>query len=961
VKSRPTRGGVNGPAQQPTLFTPEKEQPDQAAEDIPAATTGVRFIGRLSGPTRIRSTEDAVYAIRGLSESAQEQIAVFKMLDRQEKKKGKTITPGIIEQLIKDAATGPVKKSEQATLFGPEYENRPLLMERAELRDYASSRLASDRALFAGVAKQARAAKLAEAGNIIDTESSQAYAEQADTVKRVFDTLASAKGPISDLLNQYSEELANAESKAKRDDVKARFLQALKSEAPRAAGGRAGADTEQQGGGKRAGGDGQGGLFDTPAPVDRLETGGGVAPKPEPPEPAAKPPPGETGNADIDELLAYSNQVAGELADKERAEAAQAKIKSGLDKIKAGTKAFNDLFGKKGEVGPDLEMDPERWAKVKEALDLIWEGVLETTEGVMEAAREFIRHAMEALSSEGKPYVDKYIREEIAQALAAEKAKPAPAAAPETKVEVAGYQALSDWVKQKIQNKEAFTWRELFSQADTAFGGTQAAGVYSSRDAYDAMELGVNRAIRESLATDPTLSDVNDAAAQVRALKRIVEGLPTQTRRTEEQDAYQQFSTPPFLAYAVNWVANLSPDDVVLEPSAGNGGLAVFAKNAGAQVIVNELSPRRAEILGLQDFDRVFTENAEQIDNVLPEDVRPTAVVMNPPFSSTAGRVKTNNTKYGGQHVEQALARLEPDGRLVAIVGAGMADDAPAFSDFWKRIKGKYNVRANVGISGDEYQKYGTTFDNRILVIDKTGKDDNLIVTGKVGGVEDLLPLLKEVRDDRQAPRKPETDHRGEPAKNQQTRPEPADKSGPGAASGTTAHPSTGGLGGGKGGARPARQPTGDAGGVRRPAQRPGKGVPDSGEIPATAAPGPEGTGPGDHGGDNGLADRGTGDQIKVSAAENRADQEISEEGEINEPQKFTLSTPEKGQPDKAAGEISVSTGVRFIGRLSGPSHIRTTADAIYTLRGLSESAQEQLHTITTDAAGKGLEAHQYF
>ncbi|GAH79806.1 unnamed protein product, partial [marine sediment metagenome] len=114
-----------------------------------------------------------------------------------------------------------------------------------------------------------------------------------------------------------------------------------------------------------------------------------------------------------------------------------------------------------------------------------------------------------------------------------------------------------------------------------------------------------------------------------------------------------------------------------------------------------------------------FTEDAAQLHNILPAKIKPTVVVMNPPFSATAGRLTTKKTMYGAHHIEQALKRLEPNGRLVSIVGKGMAMDAPAFSVWWSGIRKEYNVRANIEISGQEYRKFGTTFDNRIIVIDK--------------------------------------------------------------------------------------------------------------------------------------------------------------------------------------------------------------------------------------------------
>ncbi|MBN1472613.1 MAG: strawberry notch family protein [Syntrophaceae bacterium] len=188
-----------------------------------------------------------------------------------------------------------------------------------------------------------------------------------------------------------------------------------------------------------------------------------------------------------------------------------------------------------------------------------------------------------------------------------------------------------------------------------------------------------------------------------------------------------------------------------MEPSAGTGNIAIMAKNyKPGSIIVNELSPRRLELLKSLNFDRYFSEDAAQLHNILPKDVKPTVIVMNPPFSATAGRIAgKRQTIEGARHIEQALERLEQNGRLVAIVGEGMADDRSAFQSWWKKIKDKYAVRANIGISGKEYAKYGTTFDNQLLIIDKVDKKDYTIVNGKVDSVEDILPLIKGIRDDR--------------------------------------------------------------------------------------------------------------------------------------------------------------------------------------------------------------------
>ncbi|MHB8977464.1 MAG: strawberry notch-like NTP hydrolase domain-containing protein [Trichloromonadaceae bacterium] len=295
------------------------------------------------------------------------------------------------------------------------------------------------------------------------------------------------------------------------------------------------------------------------------------------------------------------------------------------------------------------------------------------------------------------------------------------------------------------------TSKILTEEANRAFGGTQAEGAYSSKDSYDAMEAAFNIHLSRTESVDWNNQGGAWARNKAEELTRRIQTLPTQTRRDEEMDEFQQFSTPPALSFVANWVANVKASDEMMDPSAGTGDLAIWAKISGAKVILNELSQRRIDLLGdLFPDARLFKENAEQLDNVLPIDAIPSVIVMNPPFSSTAGRVQgQRDTSNGARHIEQALKRLETGGRLVAIVGNGMAMDRPAFSSWWGDIKKKYNVRANIGISGKEYAKYGTTFDNQILVIDKNGPTTQPVLTGRVESVADLPTLLEEIRDER--------------------------------------------------------------------------------------------------------------------------------------------------------------------------------------------------------------------
>lgn len=309
--------------------------------------------------------------------------------------------------------------------------------------------------------------------------------------------------------------------------------------------------------------------------------------------------------------------------------------------------------------------------------------------------------------------------------------------------------SIAEDVLKYLRNGQDFTAARLFEIADKHFGGTMAEGKYTVKDAYDGMELAVNLYLVE--ADFVKKGNGNQAGARV-TLKRLVEMLkhiPTQTKRTAEQESFQQFSTPPNIAYLAAWAANVNASDVVLEPSAGIGGLALWPKAWGATVYGNELSERRLAFLNELGLDGTFNHNAEQIDNLLPESIKPSVVIMNPPFSATAGRTSKNDTANAKRHIQQALDRLQEGGRLVAILGNGMADDAPAFKGWWNELRQENSIRANIRLDGENYRKYGTTFDVQLVVIDKTGPQMGATITGTFKDLAQVPGMMEVIRNDR--------------------------------------------------------------------------------------------------------------------------------------------------------------------------------------------------------------------
>jgi len=301
---------------------------------------------------------------------------------------------------------------------------------------------------------------------------------------------------------------------------------------------------------------------------------------------------------------------------------------------------------------------------------------------------------------------------------------------------------------------------ELNKLAEQYFGAGRTSGAWTPEDAFDAMEAGINKYLIERAGRSLMEMPFEQAMGELRAL---MERITSQGTRTEEQVQKQQFSTPPTESFLAARVAAVNPADIVLEPSAGNGGLAVWPKAIGATVHVNEVSERRQRMLEIAGFGASTSHDGEVINALLDPAVQPTLVIMNPPF--TAGVVKSNqgknNSKFGFNHVESALQRLAPGGRLVAILGGGQANEPEGGASlrgvqsgkWFQKLAQLYNLRANVRIDGREYQKYGTNFATRIIVIDKDGplKSWSTVVSGNAATLDEAYNLLKDVAASRPA------------------------------------------------------------------------------------------------------------------------------------------------------------------------------------------------------------------
>ena len=271
------------------------------------------------------------------------------------------------------------------------------------------------------------------------------------------------------------------------------------------------------------------------------------------------------------------------------------------------------------------------------------------------------------------------------------------------------------------------TLREAMS---AAFGASDTQGAWVWKDAYEAAEAAMvlfiqryGRLMRREAGAGP-----GSAAAMLAMLETLAALEPSQTRRSEEQLALQQFSTPLPLAYAALQAAAIRPGDIVLEPSAGTGMLAVMAECAlgkrtddarsGDPLHLNEIAAVRAGLLARLFPDSPVTRhNAESIADYLP-DLRPTVVLMNPPFSASPG-VQRIRHDADLRHLHSAFSMLPAGGRLVAITSAGCIPGDAAWSRAFERLDPPPRTVFSNAIDGRAYARRGTTFDTRLTVIDR--------------------------------------------------------------------------------------------------------------------------------------------------------------------------------------------------------------------------------------------------
>ena len=125
------------------------------------------------------------------------------------------------------------------------------------------------------------------------------------------------------------------------------------------------------------------------------------------------------------------------------------------------------------------------------------------------------------------------------------------------------------------------------------------------------------------------------------------------------------FPTPPEIVQQMIELAELHSGMDILEPSAGDGAIIRGLQNAGVadscSAILVEKNSDLCDRLWKDYGHRHTVVNLDFLEMIaLPEDIQPTVVIMNPPFS------KQQDIK----HVMHAYSMLREGGRLVSVMSS---------------------------------------------------------------------------------------------------------------------------------------------------------------------------------------------------------------------------------------------------------------------------------------------------
>jgi len=260
-------------------------------------------------------------------------------------------------------------------------------------------------------------------------------------------------------------------------------------------------------------------------------------------------------------------------------------------------------------------------------------------------------------------------------------------------------------------------------------GALEWGSAWTIDDYNNAVEIGALLWLRESSRIDLATS-VHEAEARFDWLEAA---LPPRHVRSEAQIELQQFSTPPMLAWLMAKAAAVCARDTLLEPSAGNGAVALWGSVQNASLILNEIEPARRVSLGHIFSAATITAHDGELIADLNRGPVPSAVLMNPPFARSQERGKDGETAM--RHLRGAIRAAANGARIVAIMPEGF--DAATFTKEQEEASLLLDVRLQ-----QMFRRTGTGIAVRLVVVDKTQTASSHAITGDTADLIELHELV---------------------------------------------------------------------------------------------------------------------------------------------------------------------------------------------------------------------------
>ena len=197
-------------------------------------------------------------------------------------------------------------------------------------------------------------------------------------------------------------------------------------------------------------------------------------------------------------------------------------------------------------------------------------------------------------------------------------------------------------------------------------------------------------------------------------------GRQKKTSKTKSTEGVDYFATPEPIGFKmVEWL-DLTPNEDVLEPSAGHGAIARFLTGETNNKLI-EPSYNLSTQLKVNTKGDVLQQNFEtyHIGNKFD------AIAMNPPYGT--------NSKTAMEHVAKAFNHLRPNGRLIAIVPSGPSMQKRLDEFMYgvdpktkKPINPNAHIIAEINLPTSTFNRAGTSVSTKIIVIDNI-RDPKLI------------------------------------------------------------------------------------------------------------------------------------------------------------------------------------------------------------------------------------------